>query len=368
MKQRILLTGIVLIVALVAVNRMRTARDAVSTPRGQGPESDSVPATTAVSTEDTAGQRSPAPAPPANPPRDSSPLAAIAFELASRTQIPMQVKRDYVQLHHESFDSYLATRDPDLLKEAAAKYPNEPQVQFAVLSNNLFPEERRKWIDALKTSDPDNSIGNYLSAAEFLKNGKKEEAFEELRQAMSKDRFDDYLQEGFQNRQEFLRHAGLSDLGSRSASVQDLELGHLPEMKRIATGVAGEYERLENGQRHAEADDLATLGLRLGQQMSLGDASRTLMGQLVGIAVEKKVLSVMDPARQHAGLPLPVEQMRAELERQHNELKGLVSGLHDTLVPLMVDPDPQRFLQYLERFNLFGEEEALRWARRQRGE
>mgnify|MGYP007046917437 CR=1 FL=1 len=280
----------------------------------------------------------------------------------------MEVKRDYVTVHHESFDSYLATRDPALLKEAAAKYPNEPQVQFAVLSNNLFPEERRKWIDALKTSDPGNSMGNYLSAAEFLKNGQREKAFEELKLAMSKNRFDDYVPETFQNTQDFLRHAGISELGSRYASVRDLELGHLPDMKSIGTEVASEYERLENEQLHAEADELATLGLRLGQQMSLGDASRTLIGQLVGIAVEKEVLSVMDPARQHAGLPLPVDQMRSELQRQNDELKDLVSGLHDVLVPLMADSDEQRLIQYLERFKLFGEEEALRWARRQRGE
>ena len=291
-----------------------------------------------------------------------SPLQAL--EIISRAEVSWEKKRGFVDSHKGSFDSYLATGDETLLREAAAKFPNEPQVQFAVLTKNLFPEERRKWIDALKASDSKNSLANYLSAVDFLKNGQRKEAFAELRQAMSKDRFDDYVSENFQNTEEFLSHAGYSDLTAKYTSVLELELPHLSDMKNVAIEVSTEYQQLVGDERLDEADELAMVGLRLGQQMSLGDASRTLISQMVGIAVEKKILSVMDPARQYPDLPLSVDQMRSELQRQQDELKSLIPTVREVVMP---HPDEQMLMNYLERFKLQGEENALRWFKRQTG-
>lgn len=292
----------------------------------------------------------------------SSPLQAL--EIVSRADVSLEVKRGYVEMRKESLDSYLATGDETLLREAAAKFPDEPQVQFAVLSKDLFPEERRKWIDALKESDPENSLANYLSAVDFLKNGQRKEAFEELSQAMSKDRFDDYVSEAFQNTEEFLSHAGYSDLTAKYTSVLELELPHLSEMKNVANEVSLEYQQLVSNERFDEADELAMAGLRLGQQMSLGDASRTLISQIVGIAVEKKILSAMDPERQYPNLPLSIDQMRSELQRQQDELKSLIPTVREVVMP---HQDERMLLNYLERFKLQGEENAIQWFKRQTG-
>src|ERR1041385_7565443 len=72
------------------------------------------------------------------------------------------------------------SKDTNYLNELAANFPNDPRVQFTVLVQNTFSGDRRKWIDAFKTSAPDNPMGNYLSAEDYFKNGDTNAAVEEL--------------------------------------------------------------------------------------------------------------------------------------------------------------------------------------------
>ena len=58
--------------------------------------------------------------------------------------------------------AFRALDDTNYLNEAATNFPNNPQVELAVLAHDEFPADRRKWLDLFKASSPSNSLANYL--------------------------------------------------------------------------------------------------------------------------------------------------------------------------------------------------------------
>ena len=67
--------------------------------------------------------------------------------------------------------AFRALDDTNYLNEAATNFPNDPQVELAVLAHDEFPADRRKWLDLFKASSPSNSLANYLSAQDYFRNG-----------------------------------------------------------------------------------------------------------------------------------------------------------------------------------------------------
>ncbi len=114
-------------------------------------------------------------------------------------KLPREEVEKYLERNRRSAASLLAAygalRDTNYLKEAATNFPNDPRVQLSVLRRDIFPEERRKWLDLFKTSLPENSLANYLSARDYLKNGESALAMSELLEAAGKPLFKDYAME-----------------------------------------------------------------------------------------------------------------------------------------------------------------------------
>src|SRR5688572_3803856 len=90
-------------------------------------------------------------------------------------RLSMSEVNDYLVKHKSSAFSLVAafgvTRDKEFLKQAATNSPGDPFVQTQVLVHNLYPEDREKWINALKESSPQNSLPHFLSAQEHLARG-----------------------------------------------------------------------------------------------------------------------------------------------------------------------------------------------------
>src|SRR4029079_644303 len=109
--------------------------------------------------------------------------------------------------------------DTNYLKEAALNFPNDSRVQLGVLSSNLYPEDRRKWLDLFKASAPDNSLANYLSGREYFKDGQSAEAMNELREATRKTGFQDYAMESKLDEEELNIAAGRTSIQARLSSA-----------------------------------------------------------------------------------------------------------------------------------------------------
>jgi hypothetical protein len=103
-------------------------------------------------------------------PKEEPELDAVGEPKISREQI-----ENCLQNYNRSAASLLAAfhvlGDTNYLNEAAKNFPNDPHVIWTVLARDEFPQDSRKWLDTFKTSSPDNSLANYLSAENHLKDG-----------------------------------------------------------------------------------------------------------------------------------------------------------------------------------------------------
>jgi predicted Zn-dependent protease len=98
--------------------------------------------------------------------------------------------------------AFQASGDKRWLQEAKEKYPNDPSVAFMALSRSDTPDERRQWLDTLKRVAPDNALADYLSANDYLKAGRIDDAVRDLAAANSKLKLQDYWVERVQNAEE----------------------------------------------------------------------------------------------------------------------------------------------------------------------
>ena len=128
--------------------------------------------------------------------RNSAPTNSEETENAPAPKISRDQAEAWLAKHNRNAMSLLAAframGDTNYLNEAATNFPNDPHVELAVLARDEFPADRRKWLDLFKQSSPSNSLANYFSAEDDFKNGKSDEAAQELLVASGKSQFDNF--------------------------------------------------------------------------------------------------------------------------------------------------------------------------------
>ena len=261
--------------------------------------------------------------------------------------------------------AYGALQDTNFLREAATKFPNDPQVQLSVLRRDVFPAERRKWLVLFKASSPENPLANYLSARDYFQSGQSDLAVNELLEAAEKPSFNDYIMEFKLDEEELNVSAGRSSLQARlssSAWAQDL-LPQLASLKGLAQDVAALQSQYLGAGDNASAEHLAQASLMLARGLRSGEANKFVIKQLVGNAIEAIVLSQLEPNGSYdfLGGKSPTDRL-AELKEQKGSLRGLRQAVEKEL-PNMSEAE---LLSYTERQRLYGELEAMRWLQQRR--
>ncbi|MHC1766432.1 MAG: hypothetical protein AB9869_19380 [Verrucomicrobiia bacterium] len=261
--------------------------------------------------------------------------------------------------------AYHSLGDTNYLKEAAARFRDDPKVQLSVLARNLFPEERRDWLDDLKRSSPDNAVADYLSAADYFKKGESGRALDELIAASGKPGFEIHAVEGRLDEEELNLAAGRSSLHARLAST-----GWAEELTPVAATLKGlaqdmanwERQYLGNGDR-GSAEHLAQIGMELARRLGDGDAGAFMVNQLLGGSVAAIVLGPLNPSESCAflGNRLPGDIL-AEIHEQRASVRSLAQAFQD-VVPSMTEAE---LLSYTERQKLYGELEAMLWLQQRR--
>ncbi len=281
---------------------------------------------------------------------------------------PLAVSREkldeYLLKHNRSAASllagYHAMQDTNLLNEAAAKFPNDPYVQWAMLtSEGLGGEQRRQWLEAFKTSSPENSLANYLSSAEHFKAGNQEAAIKDLMEASGKKQFKDFAMEAMIDEQELHRFAGQSAMMSVHANGWggDLMQQNMP-MKVVANGIAEAQAKYAQAGDADSAAKLVQMGFGLSDRFDSGDGGRFLVSQMWGAAIEGIMLKNLDPntAYESLGGKTPAER-QAEMKLQKAEWKNMAGVLPKAYGVLSED----EWVSYSDRMKTFGEVEAIKW-------
>jgi hypothetical protein len=287
---------------------------------------------------------------------------------AERRKLTPERAEAYVRDNQRSASSLLAASrvfgEKAYLREAMAKFPKDPLVAFdAYFCNGPYDNtkpaspERRQWLEAMKLSDPDNALPNYLTARDDFKAGKTELALQALEAAANKPKFDSYMLESLQATEEAYRAAGYSEGDAKSAASWGLLLPHLSETKQLAQNITDLAVEYQNAGDTASAQNLLQLGLSLGQQVG-GPGEFPLINTLVGIAIQKKLLGVMDPASPYLDTSTTVQQQIDSLNQYRESLRSIGPQV-EAILPRLTEPDR---ISYYDRLRMFGEPAAVQWA------
>ena len=307
-------------------------------------------------------------APSPRPKTESKPAESIAEddEGPSPLAVPREKVDEYLAKHNRSAASllagYHALQDTNLLNEAAAKFPNDPYVQWAMLtSEGLGGEQRRQWLEAFKTSSPDNSLANYLSSAEHFKAGNQEAAIQEVLDASGKKQFKDFSMDAMIDEQELHRFAGQSAMMAVHANGWggDLMRQNMP-MKAVAYGIAEAQAKYAQAGDTDSAAKLVQMGFGLADRLDSGDGGRFLISQMVGASIEGIILKNMDPNTAYESLDgkTPTER-RAEMKQQRDEWKTIAAVFPKAYGALTED----EWVSYSDRMKTYGELEAMKWVK-----
>jgi hypothetical protein len=257
--------------------------------------------------------------------------------------------------------AFHALNDTNYLNEAATNFPNNPQVELAVLAHDEFPQDRRKWLDLFKNSSPSNSLANYLSAQDDFKNGNSDAAVQELMAASGKSQFDGFQTESRLDEEDLYLSSGYSQLESSIESMSGMVQDDLPELatfKRLAQGM-GDLEKQYLGSGNANsAANLTQMGMNLGNQLESGDSGKYMYNQLVGMADERIVLSQLDQNTSYDFLngETPSEVIQG-LSQQKKSMIQMMQNFN-AIYPNLTEDE---MVNYTERSKIYGELPAMQW-------
>jgi hypothetical protein len=281
--------------------------------------------------------------------------------LMSGEEVDLQLSREqlaeYLRQYGTNVQTLLATQNKDYIQLAAELFPDDPRVQYAVLTRELFPEARREWLDRFKQSAPDNAVADYLSARDYLKAGDRENALKDLANAAGKSRFDDYALGQVQDMEDAQLSAGRTLFEAKVAANSGLLLPQLAMFKNLAQEIQTMQKEYIGAGDTASAETLAQLGHSLAQQLSQGDSSRTILGQLVGIAIDRIVLNQLPPDSQPSFLNGTVQQRLDDMTAIRQNIRSRTADL----LPMMNTASENDIISYFNRMNLQGEYKAMLW-------
>ncbi len=283
------------------------------------------------------------------------------FQLLMAGEVDLQLtpeqQAEYLRQYGTNVETLLATQNKDYLKLAAELFPNDRRVQYAVITRDILPEAKREWLDRFKQSAPDNALASYLSAREYLKTGDREQGLKDLADAAARPHFNDYTLEQVQNMEDAQLSAGRSLVEAKMAAGSELLLPQLAMFKGLAVELQTLQKEYNGAGDTASAEALAQMGRSLGQQLSSGEGSRTLIAQLVGMAVERIVLNQLPPDSQPAFLNGTVQQRIDEMTAFRQNMRPLIADQ----AQMMNAASETDIISYFDRLKLQGEYKAMLW-------
>jgi hypothetical protein len=279
-------------------------------------------------------------------------------------KIPREKVEEYLRRHHRDAASLLAAfhalQDTNYLKEAATNFPNDPHLQWTILARDAFPEDKRKWLDAFKTSSPGNSLANYLSAQDYFKNHQPEAAMKEVAAASGKSQFADYSMETILDAEDLYRFNGASPAEIHTGAMSTIsdDLHQLSQFKDLARGLQELQHQYASSGDSASVEVLAQMGVDFANRIATGDNGKFIINKLVGNASQAIVLESLDQNKSYdfLGGETPAQRL-AEVKQDRTSFQDLSKAFESAA---SVARDDQ-MNAYWERMKIYGGAPAMRW-------
>jgi len=275
-------------------------------------------------------------------------------------RVSLEQLEGYLTQNRRCVDALLgalrASGDESLLNEAQERFPDDPRVQFAAAHKAESPEERQRWLEKFKESDPGNALPDYLLAAEHFKSGQSEQALQEIAAASAKPAVENYLLDFMQNAEEAYMGAGFSADTAKSTAATSALLPEQAKLKQVGRDLVDLAKRYQQAGDEASAQAVLEMGLNLGRRLDQSPQT-TVIQELVGIAIERLALNAMKPDASYGGTGLTVQNQLDALDARRKSYKELTSK-SDPILRTMSDQDLAR---YFDRVKIFGDVAAMRW-------
>jgi hypothetical protein len=276
--------------------------------------------------------------------------------------IPIEAIERYLERNGRDAASLLAAAvvaeaGEAYVREAAQRFPNDPRVQFTVLYRNLFPEQRREWLDRFMQSAPENCLPTYLSAPEHFKAGETAGAVRDLMEAHRRPEYNDYILATMQDVEQLYMESGSSALEAKLGAFAKAPMPQLAQFKQLGQEMVNLHEQYLAAGDPASAQALDQMILGLADRLTTGEGSRFLISQLVGVVIERQLLDRLPPQDGVDLLGMTAAQRTQELSAWKTSLKAGVPDLE----LLLRQASEAEAISYFDRLKTDGELEAMRW-------
>lgn len=288
-----------------------------------------------------------------------TPLAPVRRELPAKPSLSRL--EDYVDANGRIAASLLAayriSGQVQYLKEAVEKYPSDLHVAFAaVFQEELSPEDRRKWLENFKQTDPNNPLGNYLSAWDYFKSERIESALVELASADGKGPLHNYASDFEQTDEAVFRAMGYGSADASWMAESSLRLRESVPLHQLGQSLADLLKQYQSEGDTSSATAATRWTLSLARQLS-GDRLQYTLSTLIGLTMEKDVLGTLDPAAAYDQSGQSSADRLAEIEREGAEINRL-----NRLLPEVLASSPDEDItSFYELQRSGGPVAAMRW-------